>query len=233
MKVSVLVPYKPDGGIRDSVWDQIKQWYQTFLPQLELCVGSDDSEPFCRARARNNAARQATGDVFFFVDADVVYDIGLIDRILELLPAHPWIIPFYNGYKLTYQGTKRVIDQGLGATIEAKPGEIEENDTHAGCFFNVVTREWFERIGGMDERFRGWGGEDGALVYTLDTLCGGHYRMNENIYHLWHPRDVRLNGYYQANMDLLIRYRDAMGNVAAIQELLRQKASAVGNAAQP
>ncbi|MDP4272626.1 MAG: galactosyltransferase-related protein, partial [Bacteroidota bacterium] len=186
-------------------------------------IGKDDSEPFCKSRALNQAARQANGNVFIIADADVMYDPGLIDRVLELILDHPWIIPFYPGIRLTRKATERILQEGITSFSEINAGDIEEYENHAGCFINAMTRECFETIQGMDERFQGWGGEDGALVYSLDTMFGPHYRMNETIYHLWHPRPVLDDTYYQPNMNLLIRYRDANGNRTAMSEILRGK----------
>lgn len=223
MKISALIPYKPDGGVRDYLWSLVKKRYETLLPEIELCVGYDDSEPFCRSRAINQAAKQAKGELFLLVDTDVVYDPALIDRIVPLVHSHPWIIPFYNGYRLTAQATERLIREGLPASIQASPEEIEGNDSFAGAFINIVLRDRFEAIQGMDERFLGWGGEDGALVYSLDTIFGNHYRLSESIYHLWHPRPILVDDYYQENMNLLWKYKSAIGNRGAMLDIIRGK----------
>ncbi|MFK4998906.1 galactosyltransferase-related protein [Bacillus sp. N9] len=54
---------------------------------------------------------------------------------------------------------------------------------------NVVPRKHFETVGGFDERFVGWGGEDDAFAASLNTLCGYVKRLDATIYHLWHKRN--------------------------------------------
>lgn len=51
----------------------------------------------------------------------------------------------------------------------------------------IFPREALEVLGCFDERFKGWGAEDVALLRALDTLWGKHKTMNECIFHLWHP----------------------------------------------
>jgi hypothetical protein len=41
-----------------------------------------------------------------------------------------------------------------------------------GVLIQILPREAIEIIGGWDERFRGWGGEDHATVRATDTLYG-------------------------------------------------------------
>ncbi|HEY1618890.1 MAG TPA: galactosyltransferase-related protein [Streptosporangiaceae bacterium] len=45
----------------------------------------------------------------------------------------------------------------------------------------------FRRIGGMDERFEGWGGEDLDFVYRLNVV-GPLDRYDDRLLHLYHPR---------------------------------------------
>ena len=56
-----------------------------------------------------------------------------------------------------------------------------------GALIQIMPREAFELVGGMDERFRGWGGEDVSFMRALDTLYGKHRTFNGPVYHLWHP----------------------------------------------
>jgi hypothetical protein len=50
-----------------------------------------------------------------------------------------------------------------------------------------MPREAFEAVGGWDERFRGWGGEDHSAMRAVDTLYGPHKTLPGQVLHLWHP----------------------------------------------
>jgi hypothetical protein len=52
----------------------------------------------------------------------------------------------------------------------------------------IFPRQALDTIGCFDERFKGWGGEDVALLRALDTLYGKHKTTKNSIFHLWHPK---------------------------------------------
>ena len=51
----------------------------------------------------------------------------------------------------------------------------------------IMPSEAFWEVGGWDERFRGWGGEDHAAMRATDTLYWRHKTMPVQVLHLWHP----------------------------------------------
>jgi hypothetical protein len=55
----------------------------------------------------------------------------------------------------------------------------------------IMPRQAFEAVGGMDPRFRGWGGDDGSFVHALDALWSwpnGHKNTPNDVLHLWHTK---------------------------------------------
>lgn len=77
---------------------------------------------------------------------------------------------------------------------------------------NIVLRKYFEKVGGFDERFKGWGGEDDAFMIAMCTLCGSFSRpKGTKIWHLYHPKEPLTN--YVNNLELLnkvYRNRDSV-----------------------
>jgi hypothetical protein len=55
-----------------------------------------------------------------------------------------------------------------------------------------VRRSVFERIGGMDERYEGWGGEDHDFVYRFD-IAAPFDSYDDRLLHLTHPEASVLN----------------------------------------
>lgn len=210
MKISALIPYKPDFGRRDYLWSLVKQRYERFFPYIELCVGVDDNEPFNRARAINRAAKMATGDTFIVVDTDIIFQPDLVRNLVPLVDKHPWIVPFYYGYRLSESGTERLIAEGLPLAIQIGPGPM----------MNVMKRSCFEEIGGIDERFNGYGYEDVAMAIALDTICGKHFTMDDSIFHLWHQPVTSVP---PRNISLVTRYQNAAGNESALRDLINER----------
>ena len=57
---------------------------------------------------------------------------------------------------------------------------------------DAVDGEIFDAIGGMDERIRGWGGEDTMFTWAMDRVVGPHRKLTSGVVmSLWHarPRD--------------------------------------------
>lgn len=225
MKISALIPFKSDnGGLRDWNLEYVKKRYETLMPDVEVIVGEDQSLFFNRSKAINRAASKATGDLYMVVDGDIFFGTQLIDKIMAIAPHHPWIIPFCRGYKLTFQASKAVTEGGtIKLPARLRVCDVECNCYYYGAFMNVMSRKAFETAGGMDERFWGWGGEEEALATALDTLIGKHYRMNETIFHLWHPpADFHHPNRFQNN-ELKEKYYRASGNVNAMNQLINER----------
>jgi predicted glycosyltransferase involved in capsule biosynthesis len=223
MKFSLLVPRKADHGIRDHHWSLVKKRYQKLMPEVEICTGHDNSKLFCRSKAVNEAAKKATGNIMIIVDADVIFEPELLEKIAAVIHLHPWIIPYKTGIFLTKEATNRFIKKGLPAKVKIKAEDIERSYLGKGQLINVMKRECFEAVQGMDERFSGWGLEDFAFRVALDTICGKHFNMDQNVYHLWHPRAKRNHINASNNKNLYLRYLEAEDDVIKMNKLISER----------
>ena len=223
MKISALIPYKADNGRRDEIWSCVRKRYHDLMPQIELCLGFDDQELFCKAKAVNEAALKASGEIFMVVDSDVVFNLDLVTKILALIDLHPWLIPYRYGWRLTPEITDSWLVQGIPSIIQINETNTLINTTNQGAMINVMRRSCFEAVGGFDERYLGWGGEDEAFAMSLDTICGRHFRMNEAIYHMWHQPAPILPEFYDKNLALHNRYCKANGNAPKMQKLINKR----------
>ena len=74
-----------------------------------------------------------------------------------------------------------------------------------------MSRAAYDRVHGIDPSFLGWGGEDLAFGWALDTLAGPHTRLTGTLVHLWHPHPApKLRGSAESET-LVARYRSARG----------------------
>ncbi|WJQ07971.1 hypothetical protein QT235_04925 [Geobacillus stearothermophilus] len=101
-RISILIPYKPDNGIRDINFNWIKTFYEMMIPEVEICVGVSADEPFNRARAINLAAKQATRDIFVIVEGDIFCDP-------EVMRDAPWVIPFRKIVGISEENSKHLV----------------------------------------------------------------------------------------------------------------------------
>ncbi len=199
--VSVLIPYKAVNEYREKNFEWIKRRYETIMPNAEICIGNYDGEPFCKSIAVNNAAKNATRDIFIIADADIAFNIDQIKNAIEALNSYAWVIPYTGLFYLDFEKTNELYNRDPSVTLN-------EADFQRYCRFggtdgyvfkggiNIVPRKYFEKVGGFDERFKGWGGEDDAFQRALDALCGQYFRLDATMWHLYHPlqsKDNRVN----------------------------------------
>jgi predicted glycosyltransferase involved in capsule biosynthesis len=80
----------------------------------------------------------------------------------------------------------------------------------AGGLF-LIQRELLLRLGGFDERFRGWGGEDNAMTRKLKRArIQAWQSVGPPALHLWHPYSFETtygSPHYADNRRLLDEYK--------------------------
>lgn len=229
-QVSVLIPYQSDGnGPRDSAFEWVLGYYAHTMPEIELCIGElsvSSEEPFSRSKAINQAYRQATRDIIVIADSDIAYDPHLLKESITHVDNRQWVIPFSRILRLSEEVTELVLqharDWPLTVNIDLA---VEQASAFVGGF-NVLNRKAYETVGGYDERFIGWGGEDEAFAYALDTLIGQHVRLDGEMVHFWHPFvGPGGNPHYDSNFALYERYKKARGQIPAMLNLIREQTS--------
>lgn len=220
----MLIPYRSDKGHRDRIFEWLLDRYNVLLPDAQICIGEDPQEPFNRARARNNAFSQATSDTLLVADADTVFNPDPIMRaVWSVFSRRTWILPYDTYYNVTMDDTFEILKSDPAGSLP-RPDRWDHRLTTAVSGLLVLSREAFEKVGGYDERFEGWGYEDNAFQLALDTLYTPHERFfGEYCLHLWHP--VAPDGAFnsptiQQSRARFCQYRNAAGNPRAMSQVL-------------
>jgi predicted glycosyltransferase involved in capsule biosynthesis len=223
--VSVIIPFKSDHGPREAAFQWVLRFYENTMPEVEVCVGKSDTDPFNKSQAVNIAVQQSTRDILVIADADIFCDPMLIVESVRQLDNYAWIIPYRNIIKLSHDDTQTVLQSEAKwpLNVALSRSEFLDASSFVGAL-NVVPRKYFNRVRGFDERFAGWGREDDAFSFALDTLCGTHKRIETTIYHFWHPFvGTTGNPNIHANTELWWAYRNAYGNPNAMSEVIALK----------
>lgn len=175
--------------------------------------------PYCRSWALNVGARFARGNLLVLHDNDML--------VPEAYAAELWA-RYQEGYKvinlkrfvfyLSEQHSRRVITSKAALTDE--PVSTVVQNLEAGGSI-AIEREAFFSIGGFDESFVGWGGEDNEFWERAHTHKVWPYSYLP-IVHLWHPAQpekTKLNRVTARNFEKL----SSIPPNKRIAELLQRK----------
>lgn len=215
---SVLVPYRPDGDMRDAAWDWVvKPKWEALGVQLVVESPGPGAHPgdFNHPRAINQARRRATSDVLIVADADTTWAPGFfVEQAVELVRcgAASWCLP-----EAYWQLGERQTNLLLGGDQWDRADLadwIGVGSAYSGVV--VVHREAFDQVGGYDERWAHWGSDDGAFAVTMTNLVEPVTRVpGSRALHLWHPR-AHVEAQPDDQAQLMQRYFAADGKPDAV-----------------
>lgn len=222
MSVSVVVPYRPDGGHRDRVWQWVAGWWADRYPDWQVVVGRHDDGPWCKAAAVADALPEVTGDILVVADADVVTEgVGAAAYAVEA--GAPWAIPHTLVYRLDEAATTDMM-----AGNQPDPTRLARRPYVGvkGGGMVVLPRATYDQVP-IDRRFVGWGSEDSAFGLALTALAGQPWRSPNRLFHLWHPPAPRLNAHVgsRASNALHVRYQLAARDIRAMRRLVSEGAT--------
>ncbi len=208
--------------------DTESRWRDTLEPWVDHYVFAEHSRHFNKSWTVNVGVRHTAGegDLICVLDADILVDDGFLERNLARMADRPDLdafLPYRNTYCLDAPSS----DAAIRARCERGARHVPADDVRA-----LVLREppgaclWvraaaYDRVGGMDERYEGWGGEDDDIVGRLGR-AGRLERFDDTLLHLFHPRPQMLvdgrsfNGHLPPlSWDSNAAYGDPRGPLAA------------------
>ena len=226
--VSVVVPFRGDGGRRDELWAFCKAWWVSHFPEFELIESDNGDEPFSRGGSRNAGAERSSGDILIFADADTL--VAHVEEAVKIAEGGMWCLAYAESQylALTEEATLALLKTDpTGQLREPTREECREHLTSYGGV-QAMPREAFFRAGMYCKQFRGFGGEDVAFMFAMDTLWSPHVRASG-----WaiapkhpHPEEERFQSpYWPANDALCKRFEAAYRNPSAMRHLVDELAA--------
>lgn len=169
--LSVVIPSDSEGR-RDSLLERVRSHVARVLPEAEVVVARGPVDPYCKARVCNEGARSTTGDVILFVDGDMIHHPEMLKRAAAVEIWGATSCKVRNLSPGEFPGGKHKVRTGrvLG---------------RGGLF--AFTREVWEKVGGFDEGYIGWGMEDQAIYKEVSRVLGPPEDLgSEPAWHLYH-----------------------------------------------
>lgn len=166
---------------------------------------------FSRARCLNLGVRVATAPILCFHDADMVADATqMIEAIRVLRDTNISDVRYPHRGCINVSGALKqrfcqTLDASLFDGIDA--GHLTE-DSHI-LYGNIASgvvfyrRHQFIDVGGFNEEFVGWGGEDDELLLRTRSLGLKHHTVETSLFHLHH-------GPAEPSMPLESRFKESV-----------------------
>lgn len=172
--------------------DAEPRWEDVIRPFADHYVFAAKPGPFNKSWTVNVGVRHTPGqpEAICILDADVLADRQFVERNATRLRR-----PGTGGH-LTYRNMLTFDEPATSHAIRERVHRRQaEADPDHFCGFLLrrppgccvwVRSAAFERIGGMDERYEGWGGEDYDFLHRLDLDCPLDY-YDDWLLHMHHP----------------------------------------------
>jgi hypothetical protein len=211
--------------VEQSVVPEIERYLPPWVRYLHTPLPRPDL-PYCRSWAFNIAVGHARSDILVLHDNDVLiperYAYEAVQRVAE---GHSFVDLKRFIFYLHTGDTTRVFV--TGAPPHGVPALVVQNLD--GGLSIVARRDAYESIGGFDESYVGWGGEDNDFVDRAG-FAGGVYRFGYlPMLHLEHPPQP---GKTSLTSGAIRRYR-IMENVEAGERITRLRAIEQGRMSGP
>lgn len=219
--VDVLIPWAGGCQQRERLLRWTMNQYADRYPCWGVVLGESPAGPFNRAAAILDAAAKSHADVFVVSDADVWCDpLVAVDAVA----VQGWAVPHRLLHRLSPESTEQVLAgadwHGLPLSTDNALDRRPYKGNEAGTLF-VIRRDVLDDVP-PDVRFVGWGQEDSAYACALNTLVGKPWRGSDDLVHLHHPPQERLNRVVGNRESELLerRYRRARRSKQLMRDLV-------------
>lgn len=185
MRQEIIIPWRESHEPwRHKHFQFLVDYYSV---EFDVVIGNNDGE-FNRSSARNSGVNDSHSEISVIIDADNFIPINQIWTAIRKATVRDVLVkPFaWFGY-LTEESTNLFYDLYGNNIIEFSPIYVNppQQDFTGGAY--VMRKSLWQKLGGMDEGFVGWGAEDDAF-HLLCKNKGIPIRYIDGYdYHLYHP----------------------------------------------
>jgi len=199
--ISIVIPYRYAGGLREDNFQFVKKYYESLLPESEIVLGLDDGKgDFKRSHAINNGVKECSNDIILINDADIFISKETLNKGIKLLKESPFLIPWGRCLDLTREKSQELIIHGSPENInelnkhhwfirDIRPGSTTFIYEKCAGGLQVISKNFFEEIRGYEELFVKWGYEDTHFCMKVKHHLGDYPLLeDEYCYHMYHDR---------------------------------------------
>jgi predicted glycosyltransferase involved in capsule biosynthesis len=157
--------------------------------------------PYNRSWAFNVGLKNSTTNVIGFGDSDLIMNPESFINSLKMLEQYDCVSPYSKVIDLHQNENNLPLNQLYSIN---RPGRGEQDNQKINLTGGIVfyKKESIIRIGGFDQGFIGWGGEDNFQSHKTELFLKW-FENPGKVYHLYHEKVKPDMTYYQRNLQLL------------------------------
>ncbi|HEY2117104.1 MAG TPA: glycosyltransferase, partial [Candidatus Angelobacter sp.] len=167
---------------------------------------------FERARSLNIGTALAEHDLVLWIDNDLIVSPEFVSKAVAEMSRRQldYLIPYTQVKYLSEIDTQQIM-MGTRNPDDCPPASVLRAPRGATGGMGLVKKSFVQTYGGMQEEFRGWGGEDDAWWHKARLLgrAAATEQRDQQVYHMFHAnsgcyaRQKQSNPLYGANLAVL------------------------------
>ncbi len=173
------------------------------LPCRHLFLKSN--MPFNRSWSFNCGLKHANSNTVVFGDCDLIMNPDQFIEALRLLEKYDMVNPYSSVIDLDRNESNMPLDQLVRISRPGR-GENDSQKTNLCGGICIFKKDAINKIGGWDQNFIGWGGEDDLQTIKVKYFLTW-YENSAKCYHLYHERGAPDMKWYQRTLQLLQKLR--------------------------
>ena len=209
MKFDFIIAHRNENNYRERNLKEILKYYLSIIDsktriiiveqntETEMTIEDDrivhlkenyDNEYFLNTRLLNRGIKESGQEAFCVVDSDAVLSKEAIDYLYSIdIEKFNMVFP-YTEARLMNEGQTRLWIKERKMPVEIDQSIQKSHICYTG-FFMAMSRRNYNAIGGYDEEYIGWGGEDDAVVVKTKRINDvSRMPIQSVVLHMYHPR---------------------------------------------
>ena len=219
IKVGVVIPWREQPSRVDG-FKKVVAWYKENLPDAKIYTADRAGEFWSMSGSRNDGVRMAEADgcdVVIINDADTIPQIEPLHESISAAFLDDLMHNPYTEYRAFTEQSIEQVEKGVSfknVSYEVIPG--------ACSGVNVFTPTAWWKIGGNDEKFKGWGFEDTAMRRVHEIVNKTSYVRHEGlVFAFYHKHQAKRGDINYENNRKLAAYYNRTSEPTRIMNLVQ------------
>lgn len=181
--------------------------------------------PFNRSWGFNVGLKYVNSDVTVFTDCDLIMDPNSFIESLKLLQSYEMVSPYSSVVDLEPQENSLSLEEILKINRPGR-GETDIQKINLCGGITMFRTESIKKIGGWNEDFWSWGGEDDFQTIKVENFLS-YFERPGKCYHLYHDKEAPDMSCYQRNLQILQKAKTM--NKDQLQKMINTQIPKIGN----